>query len=678
MTADQPPEDVTARAADLRARIVEANRLYYERHAPSISDFEYDELLRDLEAIEAAHPALVTPDSPTQTIGCGVSSLFEPVTHTQPMLSLANVTTEEDVRAWEKSMEEFDAGADFAPRYTVEPKIDGVAVEVVYERGQLTLASTRGDGTTGENITANVKTIRGFPRRLSGAAPALLEVRGEVYMTKADFDAHNAELVAAGEEAKANPRNTTAGSLKTKDPQETARRPLSVMLYGLGVVEWGADAPAAWSEARERLRSLGLPLAPDDLFTVVDEVDGVVAHCAKLLEERDDLAFEIDGAVVKVDQYALRDRLGARSRSPRWAVAYKFPPREGRTVVENIFVSVGRTGALTPVAVLKPLPLGGVTVTHTTLHNRIEVERLDVRVGDTVVVIRAGDVIPKIVSVQKEHRPAGAEAFVWPDACPECGADVDVTPEEPLSYCTNLACPRQVKGRLFHFGSRRAMDVEGFGDKLVEQLVDVLAVRDPAGVYRLTREQFVSLERMGEKSADNLLASLEASKTRPLGNFMYALGIRHVGESVARDLARHFGTLERLGAATEEELADVPGIGDVVAASVHRFFREPQNTAVLDALLEVGVAPAAEEVRDEGGVLAGKTVVFTGNLERMKRDEAKEFVRRYGGKPSGSVSKKTDLVVAGPGAGSKLAKAQELGVDVLDEDAFLRLIGELE
>ncbi len=672
MSARDPSPESAARAAQLRDILVEANRRYYGDADPLLSDFEYDEFLRELQALEQEHPVLATPDSPTRTVGHAVSALFSKVRHRQPMLSLANVTSTADLHAWQESMAGFDAGAEFAPRYTIEPKVDGVALELVYEDGRLTVAATRGDGMTGEDVTANVRTIRGLPRTLPDGAPPLLEVRGEVYIGKPDFDRLNRELQERGKEGMANPRNAAAGALKQKDPRVTAERPLRVMCYGLGEVQWGPGAPPSWSAARERLQALGLPVAPESLFHVaagIDEIDRVVLA---LQEHRDDLDFEIDGAVVKVDQYDLRRRLGARSRSPRWAVAYKFPPREGRTVVEDIVVSVGRTGALTPVAVLRPLPLGGVTVTHATLHNRIEVERLDVRVGDTVLVIRAGDVIPKVTKVLRELRPADAAPFAWPDACPVCGAAVDAAEGEPLSYCTNLACPAQVKGRLAHFGGRRAMDIEGLGARLVEQLVDVLGVHDPSGVYRLTLEQLAGLERRAEKSAQNLLAQIDASRTRPLARFLYALGIHHVGESVARDIARHLGTLERVIAASAEELADVPGVGDVVADSVVRFFEEPRNRAVLAALAEAGVAPAPEETRDTDGPFVGKIVVFTGNLERMTRDEAKELIRRLGGKATGSVSKKTDLVVAGPGAGSKLAKAEKLGVEVVDEDEFLR------
>jgi len=673
---DVPPE-VTARAAELRRVLVEANRLYYEHANPTLSDFEYDEYLRELEAVEAAYPSLVTDDSPTQTVGSRLSSLFEPVTHRLPMLSLANTTSPQDIDDWRASMEDHHLGASFEPRYTVEPKVDGVAIELVYEHGRLSVASTRGDGTTGEDVTANVRTIRAIPRTLSGDAPALLEVRGEIFMNKADFDELNRVLQERGEEGKANPRNFTAGSLKTKDPRLTAERPLTMMCYGLGTVEWGGDPPRSWSEARERLRGFGLPVAADALFHTSGDLDSAKQFVLQLQETRDDLAFEIDGAVLKVDQYELRRQLGERSRNPRWAVAYKFPPREGRTVVEDIFVSVGRTGALTPVAVLEPLPLGGVTVTHTTLHNRNEIERLGVRVGDSVVVIRAGDVIPKIVKVLRDLRPDGTRAFVWPDACPVCGAAVDATEGEPLSYCTNLACPQQIKGRLLHFGSRRAMDIEGLGDKLVEQIVDVLGVTDPSGVYRLTLEELSELDRMAEKSATNVLAQIDVSRTRPLARFLYGLGIRHVGESVARDIAKQLGTLERVRTADVPSLLDVEGVGDVVAESAVKFFGEPQNAAVIDALLEAGVAPAPEAAPETEGVLAGKTVVFTGALERLTRDGAKELTRRHGGKATSTVSKKTDLVVASPGAGSKLEKAERLEIEILDEDAFLRLVGEL-
>ncbi len=669
-----PPDTARRRAEELRADLRDADERYHQKDDPHLSDFEYDQLKDELVTLEDRWPELRTPDSPTQAVGFRASSLFAPVVHREPMLSLEKVNSRDDFLAWRKSMADFDAGADFAPRFTVEPKVDGVAVELVYERGRLKVASTRGDGTTGEDITANVARVAGVPHALSmPSAPDVFEVRGEVYVTKADFLEWNERLLAEGGETKANPRNFAAGSLKQKDPEETARRPLRLLVYGLGVANWASSAPASWHEARERLRALAFPVVPDELFTLADDENAAAAAVASLEARRDDLAFEIDGAVIKVDQYDLQRRLGARSRSPRWAVAYKFPPREGRTVVRAIEVSVGRTGALTPVAVVEPLPLGGVTITNISLHNRQEVERLDLRVGDTVMIVRAGDVIPHVTKVLHELRTGDPPKLAWPEHCPVCGATVDAPADEPLSYCTNLACPSQVKGRLFHFGSRRAMDIEGLGEKLIAQLVETKGVADPAALYRLTAAELVELERMGEKSAATLLEQIEASKRRPLARFLNALGIPNVGESTARDLARHFGTFARVRAATVEQLLEVPEVGDVTATSVRLFFDEERNVRVLDAMLAAGVDPLPEEAAKTDGVFAGKTVVFTGNLETMTRDEAEEIVRKLGGKASGSVSKKTSLVVAGPGAGSKLEKARELKVAVADEAEFRRM-----
>lgn len=671
-----PPESVRRRAEELRAVIREADERYHQKDDPLLSDFEYDQLKDELVTLEDRWPALRTADSPTLAVGFRASSLFAPVVHREPMLSLEKVNTREDFLAWRKSMADFDAGADFAPRFTVEPKVDGVAVELVYERGRLKVASTRGDGTTGEDITANVARVPGVPRGLDVARPPeTFEVRGEVYVTKGDFLDWNRRLLAEGGETKANPRNFAAGSLKQKDPEETARRPLRLLVYGLGVADWPGEPPSAWSAARERLRALRFPVVPDELFTLAGDEGAAADAVARLEARRDDLAFEIDGAVVKVDQYDLQRRLGARSRSPRWAVAYKFPPREGRTVVRAIEVSVGRTGALTPVAVVDPLPLGGVTITNISLHNRQEVERLDLRVGDAVMVVRAGDVIPHVTKVLHELRTGHPRKFVWPERCPVCGASVDAPEGEPLSWCTNLACPSQVKGRLFHFGSRRAMDVEGLGEKLIAQLVESRGVADPAALYRLTVAELAELDRMGEKSATTLVEEIEASKRRPLARFLNALGIPNVGESTARDLARHFGTFARVRAATVEELLEVPEVGEVTATSIRRFFDEERNARVLDAMLAAGVDPLPEEAAKTDGVFAGRTVVFTGNLETLTRDEAEEIVRKLGGKASGSVSKKTSLVVAGPGAGSKLEKARELKVPVADEAEFRRMAG---
>jgi DNA ligase (NAD+) len=676
MAAERAPDSVRRRAEELRAILREADERYHGKDDPTLSDFEYDQFKDELVTLEDRWPELRTPDSPTQKVGFRASSLFAPVVHREPMLSLEKVTSEAEFLAWRESMAEFDAGAEFAPRFTVEPKVDGAAVTLTYERGRLTVGATRGDGTTGEDVTANLATMADVPKRLDGRhAPEVIEARGEVYVARSDFLEWNRRALAAGEDVKANPRNFASGSLRQKEPAETAKRPLRLLVYGLGVAQWGTKAPASWSDARERLRELGFPVVPDDLFTLATDESAAAKAIARLEARRDDLAFEIDGAVVKVDQYDLQRRLGARSRSPRWAVAYKFPPREGRTTVRDIWVSVGRTGALTPVAVVEPLPLGGITITNISLHNRQEIERLDIRVGDTVMVVRAGDVIPQVTKVLHELRPKGTKAVVWPDRCPVCGASVDAPEGEPLSYCTNLACPNQVMGRLLHYGSRRAMDIEGLGDKIVAQLLEACGVKDPSDLYSLTAERLAELDRMGEKSAANLVANIEASKTRPLARFLHALGIPNVGESTARDLARHFGTLERVRDATVERLVEVPDVGDVVAGSIRAFFDEERNRAVLDRLLAAGVAPAPEAAAKTDGVFAGKTVVFTGNLETMTRDEAQEIVRRLGGKAAGSVSKKTYLVVAGPGAGSKLDKARELKVPIVDEAEFRRMAG---
>jgi DNA ligase (NAD+) len=676
MTSESVPANIRRRAEELRAIVREADERYHGKDDPTLSDAEYDRFKDELITLEDRWPAIRTSDSPTQTVGFRASSLFAPVIHKEPMLSLEKVNTRDEFLAWRKSMAEFDAGADFAPRFTVEPKVDGAAVTLVYERGRLKLGATRGDGTTGEDVTANLATIAGVPKRLDGKSPpAVLEVRGEVYCARADFLAWNERALAEGDDVKANPRNFASGSLRQKEPAETAKRPLKLLVYGVGVAQWGDDAPSSWSGARDRLASLGFPVVPDALFVLASDEEKAGKAVERLEARRDDLEFEIDGAVIKVDQYELQRRLGARSRSPRWAVAYKFPPREGRTVVRGIEVSVGRTGALTPVAVVEPLPLGGVTITNITLHNRQEIERLDVRVGDTVMVIRAGDVIPKITKVLHELRPRGTNAFEWPTKCPVCGADVEAPADEPLSYCTNAACPSQVKGRLFHFGSRRAMDIEGLGEKLITHLVEKKGVTDPSALYRLSVEELSELERMGEKSATSLVEQLEASKRRPLARLLNALGIPNVGESTGRDLARHFGTLARLRAATVEQLLEVPEVGDVTAQSVRAYFDDAGNAKMLDALAAAGVDPPPEDAPKTDGAFAGKTVVFTGNLESMTRDAAEEIVRRLGGKASGSVSKKTSLVVAGPGAGSKADKARELKVPIVDEAEFRKIAG---
>lgn len=679
-TSGEVPASVRKRAAELRKIVEAADRAYYSGEAESkLSDAEYDRLRDELVGLERKWPDLATPDSPTRRVGYAASEAFAPVVHTEPMLSLEKATTPEELQSWFDSAAADEPGAAFTPAITVEPKFDGVAIELVYRGGEFVLGSTRGDGTTGEDVTANLATVKSIPKRLRAAGgkavPSLLEVRGEVYVHRDDFDAMNEGLVAAGEEPFANPRNFTSGTLKQKDPEITRARPLRFACYGLGKVEWGRDAPGSWSAARERLRALRVPVVEDDLFIRADDLDGVRKRLEKLLAARDDLPFEIDGAVVKLDDFALQRRLGARSRTPRWAIAYKFPPREGRTRVRAIEVWVGRTGQLTPVAVLDPLAVGGITIQNASLHNRRQMEALDVRVGDMVVVVRAGDVIPYVVKVQKEDRPARTTPFTWPDRCPGCGGPVELPDDSPLAYCPNFECPPQVEGRIVHFGQRGAMEIDGLGEKVVAQLVRERGVRSPADLYRLTAASLAELDRMGEKSAANLVAAIEGSKTRPLARLLIALGIPQVGASTARDLARSFGTLDALRKAPREKLVEVPDVGEIVADAIVAFFADPRNARTVDDLVAAGVAPPAEQAPATEGPFVGKTIVFTGNLETMSRDEAKELAVKLGAKAAGSVSKKTDLVVAGPGAGSKLDKARELGVKVVDEQEFLQMIG---
>ncbi|MCE9634864.1 MAG: NAD-dependent DNA ligase LigA [Planctomycetes bacterium] len=678
--AEPSVHDAARRRVDELRRIVEeADRAYYRGERESgLTDAEYDALRDELVALESQFPDLVTPDSPTQRVGYAGSEAFAAVRHTEPMLSLEKATTDAELQAWYDAAAGDEPGAAFAPEFTVEPKIDGVAVELVYRSGALVQGSTRGDGAVGEDITANLRTVASIPKQLHGGqVPDVLEVRGEVYLHKRDFEELNRKLVEAGEDAKANPRNFTAGSLKQKDPEATRSRPLRFTAYGLGRCDWSGHEPTSWSATRTRLHDLGLPVVDDATFVVAPDLAGVREVIAALLARRDELPFEIDGAVIKIDAFALQRRLGARSRTPRWALAWKFPPREGRTKVKAIDVWVGRTGRLTPVAVLEPLAVGGITIQHATLHNREQLAQLDVRVGDTVVVVRAGDVIPQVVKVQKELRPDDAVPFAWPTHCPVCGGEAESPADSPLSFCTNLACPAQVEARLFHFGQRGAMEIDGLGEKIVTQLVKERGVTSPAGLYRLTVADLAELDRMGEKSAAGLVAAIHDSKTRPLARLLVALDIRQVGSSTARDLAKRFGTLDAVRRATKEQLLEVPDIGGIVADAIVAFFHEPRNQTTIDELLAAGVAPPPEEAAATDGPFAGKTIVFTGELETLTRDAAKELAMKLGAKAAGSVSKKTDLVVAGPNAGSKLVKARELGVKVVDEQEFLRMTGRI-
>ncbi len=670
--------DLRERAALLRLRLGEANHAYYVLNAPILADAEWDALFHELKALEEAHPELATPDSPTRRVGSDLSRGFATRPHSVPMISLDNVFGEEELREWDLRVRGTYLGEpDAKIAYHCEPKMDGVAVEVVFRNGFVDLGLTRGDGSIGEDITRNLLTIGALRRPLDGSrrpVPRLLEARGECYMTKADFEELNRALRDAGEDARANPRNFTAGSLKQKDPAVTATRPLRVVFYGVGLME--ADGPPrSHGELLRALRDWGLPTP--DRAEVFPSVEGVAAYVAAAEARRDDLPYEVDGVVVKVDDVALQERLGAKTRSPRWAVAYKFKPRQATTRIRAITVQVGRTGALTPVADLEPVPLGGVTVSRATLHNQEEVRRLDAREGDLVLVERAGDVIPKVLHVIREQRRPGAAPFAWPAACPVCSARVELTPDEPLSYCTNIACPAQVKGRILHFASRLAMDIEGLGEKLVDQLVERGLVKDPADLFLLAEETLAGLDRMAGKSARNLVERMEKSRAgATLPRLLLGLGIRHVGEATARDLARTFGTLEAVRDAGPDDLLLVPDVGPVVAASVHGFFREPANLRVLARLRdEARIRPPREEAPPAAGPFVGKTVVFTGALEKFTREEAEAMVRRLGGKAVGSISRKTGFLVAGPGAGSKLEKARSLGVAVLTEEEFLALAG---
>jgi DNA ligase (NAD+) len=655
----------------LRDEIREHNQRYHVLDAPTISDAEFDDLFRRLEALEREHPELVTPDSPTQRVGATPASGFETVTHRQQMLSLQNAATREELAEFDARVRRFLGKDEIA--YAGEPKMDGVAVELVYEDGVLTIGSTRGDGITGENVTANIRTIRSVPLRLRGdarAVPRRLEVRGEVYQPLAAFRALNREREEAGLPVFANPRNSTAGSLKQLDPRVSARRPLDLVAHGVGEVD-GATF-ATYAEMLDAFRDWGLKPVPRS--RVLPTLDAVAAYFDALCAARDALPFEIDGVVVKVNDLSFQRRLGQVSRSPRWAVAWKFTPRQAETKVVNIFPSVGRTGVLTPAADLEPVAVGGVTVRSASLHNMDEVRRKDVRIGDHVLIERAGDVIPYVVKVLEEKRTGDERVFDMPARCPVCGAQV-VRPEDEVAYrCTGADCPAQLKQRLRFYAHRGAMDVEGLGEKLVEQLVDKGLVRHLFDLYALDLETLVGLERMGEKSATNLLAQIERSKHTTLPRFLTALGIRQVGDATAKALAEHFGTLDRVMDASVEELQEIRDVGPEVAASIRQFFDEGTNQRLVERLRKAGVEPAPVVRRE--GPLAGKKLVLTGGLASMTRPEAQRRIEALGGRIVTSVSKETDYVVVGVEAGSKLKKAEKLGVPRLDEEAFLRLLGD--
>ena len=667
-SADRPEE----RAAWLRTELERANYAYYVLDQPELPDAAYDTLFKELQGIEAEHPALVTPDSPTQRVGGQAAEGFTPVVHDVPMLSLNNGFADEDIAAFDKRVS--DALGVSPVQYACELKFDGLAISLRYDDGRFVQASTRGDGATGEDVTANVRTIRSIPLTLKGKnVPKRLDVRGEALMFKRDFDRLNARQRDAGQREFANPRNAAAGSLRQLDPKMTAQRPLSFFAYGIGVLE-GAEMPDTHAALLDWYKEMGLPVNAER--AVVEGAEGLLGFFRQTGEKRDKLPYDIDGVVYKVNRRDEQDKLGFVSRAPRFALAHKFPAQEALTQLLAIDVQVGRTGAITPVARLAPIFVGGATVTNATLHNEDEVRRKDIRIGDTVIVRRAGDVIPEVVGAILDRRPDDAREFVMPTECPVCGSKIERLPDEAIARCTGgLFCPAQRKQALWHFAQRRALDIDGLGEKIIDQLVEENLVRTPADLFNLGFSTLAALDRFADKSAQNLLDSLEKARHTTLARFIYALGIRHVGESTAKDLAKHFGSLDPIIAASVEQLLEVNDVGPVVAEAIHNFFSEAHNQHVIEQLrAKVSWPEGPPAPRAPQGALAGKTVVLTGTLPTLSREEAKEMLEAAGAKVAGSVSKKTDYVVAGADAGSKLAKAEELGVPVVDEDGMKKLL----
>lgn len=671
-----PLETARARHQSLAEQIAEHDYRYYVLDAPTISDNQYDGLYRELVALEQQFPQLITSASPSQRVGASPLKSFQELTHRQAMLSLNNAFSEDEVAAFDRRI--CDALGLQQIEYAVEPKFDGLAITLTYENGIFVQGATRGDGYTGEDVTHNLRTIKAIPSMLySNQAPKLLEVRGEVLMLKADFERLNQEQARIGAKLFANPRNAAAGSLRQLDPAITATRPLSFFAYGLGASE-GLQVPSSHHACMQLLHDLHLPVCHERM--VVQGVAGLMHYYQSMQMKRALLAYDIDGVVYKVNSLAYQDELGFVSRAPRWAIAHKFPAQEEQTIVEGIDVQVGRTGAITPVARLKPVFVGGVTVTNATLHNEDEMRRKDIRIGDTVIVRRAGDVIPEVVSVIFDKRPAHSQIFHMPNQCPVCGSHIVKQSDEAVARCTGgLFCDAQRKQAIIHFASRKAMDIEGLGDKLVEQLVDANLVHALSDIYQLNIQTLAELDRMGEKSAQNIMQAINASKQTTLARFIYALGIRNVGEATAKDLAKHFGNLDDLMRADQAQLQQVPDVGPVVAESIVNFFAEPHNQQVLRYLVTAeseggaGIYWPKPQTIQHHPEFSGKTFVITGTLPTMSRDQAKALIESLGGKVSGSVSKNTDYLLAGAEAGSKLEKAQSLAIKIIDEQILMRM-----
>jgi DNA ligase (NAD+) len=663
-------EAIRKRVEKLREEIEYHNYRYYILDQPEISDAQYDRLMRELEKLEEQYPELRTPNSPTQRVGAPPLEEFEIVRHTIPMLSLANAFDETEAKEFDKRVKKF-LGTSSDIEYVTEPKLDGLAVELVYERGQFVVGSTRGDGINGENITQNLRTVKTIPLQLIRkeiSVPERLEVRGEVIMQLKRFRDLNQKREELGEPLFANPRNAAAGSVRQLDSKITVARPLEIYCYGIGEVR-GRTFKSHW-EILQTLSKWGLRINPN--IRRCKHIEDVIAYYHEVNEKREKLPYEIDGIVIKVNQLDLQTRLGEISRSPRWALAFKFQPKQETTKIQDIIVQVGRTGALTPVAVMEPVKVGGVEVSRATLHNQDEIDKKDVRIGDTVVIQRAGDVIPEVVQVIESKRTGKEKKFRIPSKCPVCGAEV--IKEEAIHRCIGLDCPAQLKGRIKHFASKRAMDIEGLGVKLIDQLVDKGLVKDVADIYYIEKEQLIELERMAEKSAQNIIDAIEASKTKPLSKFLYALGIRQAGETTAEDLARRFSRLDDFFHLSKEDLREVGGIGPEVSASVYQFFRDKKNKESIERLKKAGVTVIESKVKGKAK-FTGKTFVFTGALKSLGRDEARNIVESLGGMTVSTVSKKVDFVVVGEDPGSKFDKAKELGIKTLTEEEFKKMIG---